>query len=137
MIEQNKFSQVDLYIAEQMKKRRKVLGISQKELAHSLGVTFQQVQKYESGTNRVSAGKLYQIAQVLETTVGYFFSGFNSSTDDAQFLHEDPAEYTSSPLTDEEVASRKEIKSLETHYKKIRNPKLKHSILNLVRQMSQ
>ena len=55
--------------------RRKILGVSQERLADSLGLTFQQVQKYERGSNRVSASKLYEIAAALQAQVSYFFEG--------------------------------------------------------------
>jgi transcriptional regulator with XRE-family HTH domain len=55
--------------------RRKLLGVSQEWLADQLGLTFQQVQKYERGANRVSASKLYEIARALQTSVAYFFEG--------------------------------------------------------------
>jgi len=55
--------------------RRRVLGMSQQALAEQLGLTFQQIQKYERGSNRVSASKLYEIARALSATVGHFFEG--------------------------------------------------------------
>jgi transcriptional regulator with XRE-family HTH domain len=55
--------------------RRKILGVSQQQLADSLGLTFQQVQKYERGANRISASKLYAVATALQTPVSYFFEG--------------------------------------------------------------
>jgi len=55
--------------------RRKLLGISQEQLANALGLTFQQVQKYERGANRVSASKLYEIAKTLQAPVSFFFDG--------------------------------------------------------------
>jgi transcriptional regulator with XRE-family HTH domain len=55
--------------------RRKEIGVSQERLAEALGITFQQVQKYERGANRVSASKLWEIAAALRTTVGYFYEG--------------------------------------------------------------
>lgn len=55
--------------------RRRLLGVSQERLAEALGLTFQQVQKYERGANRVSASKLYEIARTLQTPVTYFFDG--------------------------------------------------------------
>ncbi len=55
--------------------RRRLRGVSQEKLAESLGLTFQQVQKYERGANRISASKLYEIAASLQTPVGYFFEG--------------------------------------------------------------
>jgi transcriptional regulator with XRE-family HTH domain len=68
-------SAVDRFISEKVLKRRREVGMTQQALAASLGVTFQQVQKYEKGTNRISAGRLLAIARVLETPVAYFFEG--------------------------------------------------------------
>ena len=68
-------SPIDLHVGGQVRMRRKVLGISQDQLADDLGLTFQQVQKYERGENRISASKLYQIATLLKTDVGFFFDG--------------------------------------------------------------
>lgn len=66
---------VDLHVGRAIRTRRKLIGISQNALADDLGLTFQQVQKYERGTNRVSASKLFQIAGLLDTTVATFFDG--------------------------------------------------------------
>ena len=66
---------VDLHVGALIRTRRKALGISQSELADSLGLTFQQVQKYETGANRVSAGRLFEVAQRLQVEMAYFFEG--------------------------------------------------------------
>ncbi len=66
---------VDLHVGARIRMRRKLLGVSQERLAEQLGLTFQQVQKYERGANRVSASKLYEIARALQTSVAYFFEG--------------------------------------------------------------
>lgn len=66
---------VDIHVGTLIRNRRKQLGISQERLAHELGLTFQQVQKYERAANRVSASKLWHTAQVLQTDIGYFFDG--------------------------------------------------------------
>jgi len=66
---------VDLHVGVCIRMRRKELSISQERLAESLGITFQQVQKYERGANRVSASKLWEIALVLKTPVAYFYDG--------------------------------------------------------------
>ena len=66
---------VDLHVGGRVRMRRRMLGVSQERLAEALGLTFQQVQKYERGSNRVSASKLYGIALALEIPVGYFFEG--------------------------------------------------------------
>jgi transcriptional regulator with XRE-family HTH domain len=64
--------------------RRKFLGVSQQSLAAKLGITFQQVQKYERGANRVSASKLYEIARVLDAPVSYFFDGLEETSDPSE-----------------------------------------------------
>jgi len=68
----------DLYVGSRIRFRRRTLKISQEKLAESLGLTFQQIQKYERGANRVSASKLQEIASSLNTSVGYFFEGLPS-----------------------------------------------------------
>ena len=66
---------IDLHVGARIRMRRRLLGVSQERLAEALGLTFQQVQKYERGANRVSASKLYEIARTLQTPVTYFFDG--------------------------------------------------------------
>jgi transcriptional regulator with XRE-family HTH domain len=69
---------VDLHVGMRIRLRRKAMGISQDKLAEALGLTFQQVQKYERGLNRVSASKLYDIARTLRASIPYFFEGLAS-----------------------------------------------------------
>src|SRR5947209_2670874 len=66
---------IDIEVGQRIRIQRLALGLSQTELAERIGVTFQQVQKYEKGANRVGAGRLTQIAKVLSVTVGSFFDG--------------------------------------------------------------
>jgi transcriptional regulator with XRE-family HTH domain len=66
---------VDLHVGARIRLRRRMQGVSQEKLADALGLTFQQVQKYERGANRVSASKLYEIASALRSPVSYFFDG--------------------------------------------------------------
>jgi len=72
---------VDLHVGSAIRVRRKAMRISQSDLADGLGVSFQQVQKYERGTNRVSASRLYDIGACLGVSVDYFFEGLPSNTD--------------------------------------------------------
>ena len=64
---------IDAYIGARMRERRNALGISQADLAHTLGVSFQQVQKYEDGTNRVSAARLFAICKALNVSLSSMF----------------------------------------------------------------
>jgi transcriptional regulator with XRE-family HTH domain len=66
---------VDLHVGARVRMRRKLLGVSQEKLADALGLTFQQVQKYERGANRISASKLFEIARFLDVAPSYFFEG--------------------------------------------------------------
>jgi transcriptional regulator with XRE-family HTH domain len=80
---------LDRYVGNRMRVRRLEVGMSQEKLGEALGITFQQVQKYEKGTNRVSISRLHQIAQALETPLSYFYEG-GAERSDAQGSFGDP-----------------------------------------------
>lgn len=69
---------VDHYVSQRIRQRRIVLGLTQQQMADLIGVTYQQAHKYETGVNRISAGKLDQIAKALRVDVGYFFQGLDA-----------------------------------------------------------
>jgi len=71
----NRATDTDRYVGARIRARRTMLGLSQQQMAELVGVTYQQAHKYERGINRISAGRLYEIAQVLRVPVGYFFEG--------------------------------------------------------------
>lgn len=66
---------VDMHVGQRIRLRRNLMGLSQEKLGEALGLTFQQVQKYERGANRVSASRLYELARVMDVPVGFFFDG--------------------------------------------------------------
>jgi transcriptional regulator with XRE-family HTH domain len=72
---------IDVHVGLQVRLRRKELKISQEKLAETLGLTFQQVQKYERGANRISASKLYEIARTLRVPMGWFFEGLGDPSE--------------------------------------------------------
>ncbi len=77
---------VDSHVGQRLRQRRWLMGMTQQELGSAVGIRFQQIQKYESGANRVSASRLWDISQVLEVPVAFFFEGLNSAAqDDDQF----------------------------------------------------
>ena len=69
---------IDHHIAARLRERRTMLGLTQQQVAEMLGITYQQAHKYETGANRISAGRLHQLARALEVDVGYFFEGLGS-----------------------------------------------------------
>ena len=68
-------TETDRYVGGRIRERRIMLGLSQQQMADMIGVTYQQTHKYERGINRISAGRLYEIAQVLRVPLSYFFEG--------------------------------------------------------------
>ncbi len=71
--------EIDQHIGQRVRERRTVLGLSQTVLADGLGITFQQLQKYEKGSNRIAAGRLYGCAQLLKVPPAFFFEGLEGS----------------------------------------------------------
>jgi transcriptional regulator with XRE-family HTH domain len=66
---------VDEHVGKRIRRRRRLLGVTQQQLAERVGIKFQQIQKYETGANRVSASRLWDIADALEVQVSFFFEG--------------------------------------------------------------
>ncbi len=85
---------VDAFVGSRVRIRRMTLGISQEQLGSALGLTFQQIQKYEKGQNRIGAGRLFRIAQILSVPVQFFYEGLPVTGDDDEA--EDVAERTAS-----------------------------------------
>jgi transcriptional regulator with XRE-family HTH domain len=75
---------VDIHVGARIRLRRKAMGLTQTQLANSVGITFQQLQKYERGANRVSASKLYGMAVTLQISVAWFFEGMASLEDSGE-----------------------------------------------------
>ncbi|SLN47306.1 transcriptional repressor DicA [Roseivivax jejudonensis] len=74
---------VDVHVGKRIRHRRWLVGMTQQQLAEKVGIKFQQIQKYETGANRVSASRLWDIADALEVAVGFFFEGLETGHDSA------------------------------------------------------
>jgi transcriptional regulator with XRE-family HTH domain len=68
---------IDLHLGRRLRRRRRLLGLTQQQLATQVGIRFQQIQKYECGANRISAARLWQLAEALESPVSYFYDGLD------------------------------------------------------------
>jgi transcriptional regulator with XRE-family HTH domain len=120
---------VDQHVGRRLRFRRKELSISQEALAERLGVTFQQIQKYERGANRISAGRLYELARELETTIPYFFQGVEEVNRAVRRgMSEDGADFTG--LIDGEAVD------LVIAFQSIGDPDLRKSILSMVKKQA-
>ncbi|MGV1758704.1 helix-turn-helix domain-containing protein [Rhizobium sp. A22-96] len=122
---------IDAYVGSRVRTRRLMLGMSQERLAEQIGVTFQQVQKYEKGTNRIGASRLQAIANVLAVPVAFFFQQDNSqplNTDGLGAINglEDLSEFLTS----------KEGLSLNKAFMKITDPSVRQSVLTLIKSLA-
>ena len=107
--------------------RRLMMGLSQSKLGEHLGVTFQQIQKYEKGTNRISAARLKQAAQVLDTTIQFFLEGAPTETSTARAFPE-----SSSPPFDVTFLASSEGLQLNRAFLRIRSSKVRRRVVDLV-----
>ena len=74
-------AETDLHLGRRLRRRRRLLGLTQQQLAVQVGVRFQQIQKYECGANRISAARLWELAEALETPITYFYDGLGEATE--------------------------------------------------------
>ena len=81
---------VDVHVGQKIRRRRWMTDMTQKQLADAVGIKFQQIQKYETGSNRVSASRLFEIAQALSVPVSFFFEAIDENSD-ATVTHIEPA----------------------------------------------
>jgi len=124
-------SPVDLHVGARVRMRRKFLNMSQEGLADAISLTFQQVQKYERGTNRISSSKLYDIAKTLGAPIGYFFEGLGEHDEQSGFSESESEAFVHSFLMTTEGIELAEA------FPRIKNPKLRRKILDLVRTMGE
>ncbi|BEV13175.1 helix-turn-helix domain-containing protein (plasmid) [Asticcacaulis sp. DW145] len=128
--EDNTPNPVDIHVGSRIRMRRKFLSLSQEQLAAGILLTFQQVQKYERGTNRVSASKLYDIATTLKVPVAYFFEGYSDAQAADNF-----SESHSEQVVHGFLKTSEGIELAEA-FPRIRNPKHRRKVLDLVRALS-
>lgn len=101
---------IDVHLGKRLRRRRRLLGLTQQQLAGSCGVRFQQIQKYECGANRISAARIWQLAEALEVPVGYFFDGLSEAQ------HRPARESAHNDSGPAELAGRKETLDLVRAY---------------------
>ena len=121
---------IDGQVGNRVRLRRMLIGMSQERLGELLGLTFQQVQKYEKGVNRIGAGRLFEVSRILGVPIDYFYEGVNNQ------LQGGFAENEASPPVMEFVSSGEGLQ-LSLAFMKIKDPKLRKRVLDLVKQMAE
>jgi transcriptional regulator with XRE-family HTH domain len=122
---------IDKHVGSRVRMRRMMLGMSQEKLGDSLGLTFQQVQKYEKGSNRIGASRLQQISLILQVPVSFFFEGAPPPPGNPQGFGEAP-----SPGYVTDVLSTQDGLTLVKAFSRIENVKLRRRIVELVEEMA-
>ena len=121
----------DKHVGARVRMRRMMLGMSQEKLGDALGLTFQQVQKYEKGANRIGASRLQQISQILQVPVAFFFEGAPNSI--AQVV--DGMSEAPSPAYVSDFLATSDGLALTKAFMRIKDAKLRRRIVDLVEQM--
>src|SRR5262245_37345730 len=124
-------SPIDKYVGSRVRMRRMMLGMSQEKLGDALGITFQQVQKYEKGKNRISASRLQQISHILRVPVTFFFEGVPDVPGPVHGMREAP-----SPTYVSEFLATSDGLALTKAFMRINDPKLRRRIVELVEQLT-
>ena len=114
-----------------MKQRRQLIGMTQEHLAERLGLTFQQVQKYEAGSNKIGAGRLFEIAQILKVPVQYFYESGDQPIASDTIVHS--ASVSASVL---ELITPAEAKNLMRAFAEISSPIQRRALIEMARSMT-
>jgi transcriptional regulator with XRE-family HTH domain len=111
---------IDQHVGERIRARRTELGLTQEQLAEALNVSYQQVQKYETGANRISAGRIFELARKLRVDVGYFFEGL-------------PLDAPAEPAPLEHGGRQRSAIELVRKFAQIEDPQVRSAIAALVK----
>jgi len=123
-------SPIDIHVGSRLRNRRRMLGMSQEKLAHAFGLTFQQVQKYEKGANRIGASRLQHLASILQVPVPFFFEGLPAA--------DEPKSHAASlphSAVFEFLATNDGVR-LARAFTRIPDAKLRRSIVDVTEQIS-
>ncbi len=132
MAEKKKPNPIDIHVGSRVRLRRTMLGMSQEKLGEHLGITFQQIQKYEKGANRVGASRLQEIARVLNTPISFFFEDAPGGVDGetSGFSDSESSNYVVDFLSSSEGLQ------LNRAFVKIRDAKVRRKIVEMVKALA-
>ena len=120
---------IDIYVGSRLRTRRTLLGLSQEGIAERLGLTFQQLQKYEKGSNRISAGRLFELSQILNVPVSYFYEDMPKNLPNQRRTKSKKTNEDSDPMT------KRETLELIRAYYRIQSPEIREEIRALAKSL--
>lgn len=133
---------VDVHVGFRLKSKRVILGISQEELGNAVGVTFQQIQKYERGLNRISSSRLYEFSCILGAEISYFFEDVDGPLSAGKDVKDSKHSESGSVLHEEEQFfehekfNNKEVLYLVRYYLEIKDLEIRKKIFSLIKSLS-
>ncbi|QQG35512.1 MAG: helix-turn-helix transcriptional regulator [Micavibrio aeruginosavorus] len=127
---------MDVHVGNRLRMRRSIIGWSQEKLADCVGLTFQQVQKYERGANRISASRLYDFSRVLDVPISYFFEQYNEKQKPATFKY-GFADSDQDEFLDTGKWYDKETLELIRIYYSIQDQKLRRNLVKVIQNMAE
>lgn len=121
---------IDLHLGRRLRRRRRLLGLTQQQLASAVGIRFQQIQKYECGANRISAARLWQLSEALEIPIGYFYDGLS----EAQARREREPVVAEEPRAGEVMARKETMDLVRAYYQLGERPRRR--LLDLAKSLN-
>jgi transcriptional regulator with XRE-family HTH domain len=129
-------SPIDAHVGSRVRQRRILLGMSQEKLGDAVELTFQQIQKYERGTNRIGASRLYQMSKVLEVPIAFFFEDMAVDPGTETYQPMSDVVRESSPAPENDFMSRRETLDLVRAYYQIPDANLRRKLLDITKTLA-
>ncbi|MEE8211237.1 MAG: helix-turn-helix transcriptional regulator [Acidiferrobacterales bacterium] len=129
------YNPIDVHVGARLRARRTLLGMSQTALGDALGITFQQQQKYETGSNRISASRLYDVSKLLGVDIGYFFDEMDRATEGespARLIQKKSKWSSQKPPKSENPLHKRETLEFVRAYYRIKDPKIRGYVRKLI-----
>ena len=127
---------IDVHVGSRVRLRRTLLGMSQEKLGEAIGLTFQQVQKYERGANRIGASRLYDLSRVLDVPVSFFFDDIKPETEAARGEGAGEAVETMPGRNEPDPMMRRETLELVRAYYRIPDPQIRRRLFDLTKAIA-
>ena len=124
---------VDAFVGNKLRARRIMLGLSQDSIGRAIGVTFQQIQKYERGINRMGSSRLYEVGKLLTVPIAYFFEGYEQKKGDGSIYNAGMAEENDG-FEHEKISSRETLELIRAYYS-IKDEKVRKRFSDLLKSM--
>lgn len=127
---------IDIYVGARLRQRRTLLGMSQGKLGDTVGLTFQQIQKYERGANRIGASRLYDLSRILDVSISYFFDDMPEEISEGRYHEVNKHLSTDVSAFEADDMVRRETLELVRNYYKVTNPIVRRRLFEITKVLA-